>query len=170
MRSWALLLAVILLIPVAGASAHNVSMVAAVSTSGKEVTVRLIDAYGSPLEGAVTSVSFSAPEKTPGQMNRLQEREKGRFVGPITAPRSELYDITVEVTWAKDLFRSSIRAKASQDLSEVLLPMAVVLHPEGTNWSLYIYVGAAAVVLMATGIALMRQRRPEETEGEGDGA
>lgn len=170
MRVWALVLAAILLIPAAGASAHSVTMAAAVSTSGDEVTVRLIDPYGAAVEGAVTSIGFSAPDRPPGRLNRLQEREKGRFVGPIRAPESELYDITVEVTWAGDTLRSSIRARAGEDLSEVILPLEVVLHPGGINWSLYIYIGAAAVVLMATGLALMKRRGPEEEEAEGDGA
>jgi hypothetical protein len=150
------------LAPAAGA--HNLSTTAAFSLSGDELTVRFIDVYGAAVEGGKATASAAAPGKK-GAPAPLTEVQPGTYRGTVAAPASGEYDILVEITVFKELFRGSIRVLAGDDMAETLVPMVPIDPPLAHSiWGPVLYGAAALVLIVATVVALRKSRGGEEVE------
>ncbi len=160
----ALLLILMALVVPAAASAHTMSLVAAVSLSGNEWSVRALDVYGAPLEGAaVTGVPVLTGGKT-GKAVKFAERPAGTYKATVSG--SGDYALRIEVRMATELFRVEVPVKGGQGFAEKLLPMQAIEEQPGFNWGPVLY--GAAVIVLATGTAyaFLRRRQTEANEEE----
>jgi hypothetical protein len=157
------LLTLLLILSIApSVGAHNLSATAAFSLTGDELTVRVMDVYGAAVEGAKATVAASAPGKK-GQPAPLTEIQPGTYRGTISAPGTAEYDLLVEITVFEELFRGGIRVAAGESLAETLVPMVPIDPPlKHSFWGPVLYGAAALVLLVATVVALRRQRGAEE--------
>lgn len=156
------LLLALCLAPVAGA--HNLSTTAAFSLAGDELTVRVMDVYGAAVEGGKATVAVAPPGKK-GTAVPLAEGQPGTYRGRIAAPGTAEYDLLVEITVFEELFRGSIRVAAGTDLEETLVPMVPIDPPlKHSPWGPMLFGAAALVLVVATVVALRRQRGGAEVE------
>lgn len=157
LRALLLLLMVLPLIaqPVA---AHNATLVAGVAVRGHEVTIRLLDVYGSAVPGADVTVSLGVPDKRPGRATKAPETLSARYAVTVAPPAGQVYEITVAATVAGELFRAAIRAREGEDQSELLLPMDAVEQSGWLGWENVAYIAAVVVLATATAVALLRKR------------
>ncbi|HWI61417.1 MAG TPA: hypothetical protein VNT75_06255 [Symbiobacteriaceae bacterium] len=147
------------------ASAHNLSTAAAFSLSGNELTVRVMDVYGAAVEGAKSSAATAPPDGRQGKAVALSEVAPGTYRGTLTPPGTDRYDIYVEFTVLNELFRGSLRVKAGEDLAETMVAMVPVDPPlKHSVWGPVLYGAAAVVLVVATVIAIRRQRSGEDEE------
>ncbi|HLN62800.1 MAG TPA: hypothetical protein VK464_14740 [Symbiobacteriaceae bacterium] len=160
----ALLLCLMALVVPGAASAHTMSLAAAVSLSGNEWSVRALDVYGAPLEGAtVSGVPVLAGGKA-GKALTFTEGPAGTYKASV--PGAGDYALRIEVRMATELFRVEVPVKGGQGFAEKLLPMQPVEEQPGFNWGPVLY--GAAVIVLATGTAyaLLRRRQTDDDEEE----
>lgn len=158
------LLMLILLTSTAGA--HNLSTMAAFSLKGGELTVRVMDVYGAAVEGATATATATPPDaKKKGAPAALKEIEPGVYRGALLPPNTDTYDIVVEITVFQELFRGGLRVRADEELSETLVGMIPIDPPlKHSVWGPIFYGAAALVLIIATVVAIRRQRSGEEEE------
>ncbi|HYF96222.1 MAG TPA: hypothetical protein VD969_28775 [Symbiobacteriaceae bacterium] len=160
-------LAIVLMLFVAtAAKAHNLSTVAAFSLQGDELTVRVMDVYGAAVEGATATVTAAPPDsRKKGPPATLKELEPGTYRGALVPPNTDTFDIVVEITVFDELYRGGLRVRADEELAETLVGMIPIDPPlKHSVWGPIFYGAAALVVIVATVVAIRRQRTGEEEE------
>jgi hypothetical protein len=153
-----------LLITALPVSAHTISVTGAWSLKGNQLTVKIADPYGAPVEGGTVTAALGAPGAKPGKAVAFKEMEPGIYSGIISPPDTGEYDTVVEITVVGQLFRGSLRMKAGTDMAETLVPMLPIDPPQGFGWGPVLYGAAAIVLIVATVIAIMKRPHGEETE------
>lgn len=166
-----LLLALVLAMPGVPVLAHSAALVASISTHGNEVTVRALDVYGAAVPGAVARAIPAVPGGKQGKPVTLKEGPPGSYSGVVEPPENGGYRLTVEVTLGTgklaELFRAQLDMQAGENTPELLVPMAAIDVAQGVSWGTVVYVGAAVLLVVATGYAWLRQRLAgSETEEE----
>lgn len=152
------------------ARAHSAALVASVSTHGNEVTVRALDVYGAPVPGLAARAIPAIPGGKQGRPVALKEGPPGSYSGVVEPPGSGVYRLTVELTLGAgklaELFRAELNVQAGENSPEQLVPMAAIDAAPGISWGTVVYVGAAVLLVLATGYAWLRQRMagPEAEE------
>lgn len=140
------------------ANAHTLSLVAAVSSKGNEVSVRLLDPYGAAVPGGTTVAYTALPGGESNKPVPLAEGPAGTYQGAVTPPGGT-YDLTVEATLGPDLFRlTAPNRQAGQDSGEVLMAMQPVEIQQGYDWTPILYLAAVVVLATATAVAMLRKR------------
>lgn len=158
-------LLVAMAIPWAGA--HMNALYAHVSVDSRgEVTLRVVDFYGALVEGQQPVAYATAPGGRPTESVTLAESQPGTYRGVVTVPGAERYTVTVEITLLGELHRLRYDVTAGQGQPEQMMPMEQVEPPKGTNWSRILYLAAAAVLVIATAVALLKKKSVAEGESE----
>ncbi len=148
------------------AGAHSAAQIAAISTKGHQVIVRMVDVYGAPVAEVPVGAVATEPGKLPGKYARLTEGPAGTYTGTVTPPKVEVYQLNVETTLGGEAHRGSLRVRVGEDLPETLIPLVPVLAEEqkGLGWSAYLYIAALVVVAAATAMAFLRKKPAGEEE------
>lgn len=167
MRGWGLALAAMLLLLVGAggvAGAHALALFGHVSVDPEgEVVVRIVDPYGALVEGQEVIASALAPGGKPTRPVTLQEGPPGTYRGKVLVPGAERYEATIDLVLVGDLHRIQYEIRPGEGQPERMVPMAGIDPPEGVAWSRILYIGAAAVLILGTGVALLKRRpAPEE--------
>jgi hypothetical protein len=147
------------------ALAHAMVLFGNVSVDARgELVVRVVDAYGAAVEGQKVTASAAAPGARPTKPVELKEEPAGTYRGVVTAPGAESYAVTIELDMAGDLHRIVYNVAAGQSKPEEMIPMAQIDQPQGIPWSRVLYLAAAAVLVAATAVALLKKPQPAEKE------
>jgi hypothetical protein len=142
-------------------SAHAISLIAAVSMQGNQMTVRLLDPYGAKLEGGSVTGTAALTGGESGKAFPLAEGPAGTYQGNVTPapPAGKTFDVEIQAQLGPDLFRAVLPSRvAGEDSPELLLPMMPVEPQQGFNWGPVLYLAAVVVLLTATAVAVLRRR------------
>ncbi len=123
------------------------------------VTVRIVDVYGAALEGQSLKGYATPPGERPTRPVDLVEGPPGTYRAVIPPPPGASdYELTIDMELAGDLHRIWIAVKAGEGFPEQKVPMAQIDPPQGTAWGRVLFIGAAAVLVVATAVALKKKR------------
>lgn len=147
------------------ARAHDVVLLAAVTVQGDEVSVRLLDQLASSIPGAKVTLGTGVPAQKPSQTVTATEDASHLYHAKFSGTRPDVYQITVTAFITDMEFRTSVRAKVGENLSETMIPLVHIEKPTGPNWENILYITAAALLVIATAIALVKRRKSSRNEG-----
>jgi hypothetical protein len=161
----ALLVLLVSALTAAVAAAHTVSIVAAPSIKGTELTFRALDVYGAAVPTATVTAVVVLPGGSKLKPVKLAEGPEGIYHGSLPLPAEGLYQINVDLTVLDQLFRAQFRGEAGQDMAETLLPMQPI-DVASFSWGPILYGGAVIVLVTATAVAIVRRRRGDGGDEE----
>lgn len=164
MKRLSMLLAGLLLLLAGPVYGHSISLVVMASLTGPDhVTVKLVDAYTSPIEGAAVTIRSGAPGAKPGKPVKLVEESPGVYTGKIGSTATSQVDVAVEAVLNTELFRANISFDPAQGVTAVTRAMVPIDEPQqlGFPWSSMLMLAAALVLVVGTVIALVRRPAPE---------
>lgn len=150
-------------IPSLPAEAHGLSLIAAVSLAEAELTVRVMDAYRSPSEGALVVVVTTQDGDRPSSPIRLAETAPGTYTGQLRLTEGAPHEVVIDVTLYDELYRVFTQVRGGESFGERLVGlMAIEEQRFPWGWALY---GMAAIILAtATAVALLKRREAGEKE------
>lgn len=158
----ALALAVLL---ATSAAAHSFNVMAAVSVSGSEVTVRVLDVYGAAMPGGKASIALTPQGGKTGAPRALAEVKPGVYSAVLDDVSPGVYTAKVEVTLGADLFRALLQVPVGGSMAETAVDMVGIDTTPHWPWSSVLFGAAALMVIAATAVAMFR-RRPAVDEEE----
>lgn len=158
----ALLLAVLLATP---AAAHSFNVMAAVSVSGSEITVRVLDVYGATMPGGKATIALTPQGGKAGAPWPLTEGKPGVYSAVLDNLSPGVYTAKVEVTLGADLFRALLQVPVGSSMPETAVEMVGIDTTPHLPWSSWLFGAAALMVIAATAVAMFR-RRPAVDEEE----
>lgn len=163
-RLASVLLAVLLALSVAGiVAAHSFNIMAAVSVSGNEVTVRVLDVYGASVPGGTATLALAPQGGKAGPARPLTEGKPGVYSATLDGVNPGEYAATVEVTLGADLFRARLLVPVGSSMPETAVEMVGI--DKTPHWTGSVLYGAAVVlVIAATAVAFFRRRQPVDEE------
>jgi hypothetical protein len=144
-------------LPALPAGAHSLSLVAAVSLSEAELTVRVMDAYRSPSEGARVVVVTTAEGDRPGSPIRLIETAPGTYTGQLRLTEGATHEVVIDVTLYDELYRAFTQVHGGESFGERLIGM-MAIEEQRFPWGWVLYGMAAIVLATATAVALLKRR------------
>ncbi|HYG59405.1 MAG TPA: hypothetical protein VD902_15190 [Symbiobacteriaceae bacterium] len=165
-RIWTgVLVALVGLLAATAALAHSFAIVSAVSVSGSEVTVRVMDVYGAAVEGGTASLALAPPGGKPGKAVPLTEGPPGTYRGTLTGVNPGDYDAVVDITVLGDLFRGRLRVELGSSMAETAVEMVGIDATPHFSWGPVLYGAAVVLLIAATAVAMVRRRQAVD-EGE----
>lgn len=137
--------------------AHGLSLLAAVSLDGNELTVRPVDFYRAPVEGGEVTAATGLPGARPVRPSRLPEVSPGLYRGAVAVPAAERFEIHVELVVMGELYQVAVLAQAGRNLGEEFYPL-IPIEESRFPWGWVLYGLVLALLLAATGVAVRRLR------------
>lgn len=150
-------------IPSLPAGAHSLSLVAAVSIAETELTVRVMDAYRSPSEGALVVATATADGDRPSSPIRLTETSVGNYTGELSLTDGQVYEVLIDVTLYDEVHQAVTRVRGGESLEERLISMTAI-EEQTFPWGWVLFGSAAIVLATATTVALLKSRGTDEEE------
>lgn len=148
------------------ARAHDVLLLAAVTVKGDQISVRLLDQLASSIPGAKVTLGTGAPGQTPTRTVKAAEDANHVYTAKMTGSLPEVYQITVSAVITEMEFRTSVRARRGEDMAETMIPLVHIEKQPLFTWENMLYIAAAALLLVATAVALFKRRKVAPQEGD----
>jgi hypothetical protein len=157
MRRIALILTLLLLAVTLPALGHGLNLVATIELQGNQVTVTVIDVYGSPAEGLPVSAATGLLGQPPGRFMKLTEIKPGVYQGAVAPLTQSEYALTVEAQGNQEILRGSVPANPGEAIK---LVVGLQHYQQGWfTWDMGLFAAACVLLLGATFVAMRRQRR-----------
>lgn len=158
----ALALTILLALP---ARAHTVSLSLVIGLQENQASIRLLDPYQVPAEGAAVEVAAVGPGRKASPPGKLAEGPAGVYRGEVTPPGAEAYELHVLATLGPDKFEVTLPVQPGEQIAERQVAMVPIEPEPGFPWGPVIYGTALVVLAGGTVTALLRKRRITD-EGE----
>lgn len=149
------------------AGAHGTFLYGTVSLKDLGVVVRMADPYGGRIQDAQVTAATSEVDRRPTPGALLTEAPPGTYSGSLVAPNAEVFQITLELRVADQLYRGVTQVSADEELVEQLIPLVHIEQGGSLPWTAYLYLFLLFLLGIAVAVALRRKRlASDEKEDE----
>jgi len=148
-----------------GAWAHGAFLYGTVNIKDLDLAVRIADPYGGQIQAAQVTAAAARVDRPSPKGALLKELPPGTYSGRLVVPDAEVYQITLELRVAGELYRGVFNAKADEPVDAQLIPLVHVEQGGPLPWTAYLYLFFVFLLGIALAVALRRKRLAAQ-EGE----